>query len=124
MAYMYVIDSKNINQNKIELYLNEFNAKRVFWIYNNSPECVRGRHRHKKSTHVLHCIEGSCKVRVNNGFQESTFVLENNNELLYLAPSDWREMYDFSENCVLMCISNQFYDTVDYINIPYISESK
>jgi dTDP-4-dehydrorhamnose 3,5-epimerase-like enzyme len=121
MAYICQIDSKIRTQNSIELFLSEFSAKRVFWIYNNSPQCVRGKHRHKKSTHILHCMEGSCKVRVKNGTQVSTYVLTNNNELLYLDPTDWREMYDFSENCILMCISNQFYDKEDYITIPYIA---
>jgi hypothetical protein len=30
-----------------------FEIKRVFWIYNNSSESVRGRHRNKK---VLICL--------------------------------------------------------------------
>ena len=27
----------------------------------------------------------------------------------------WREMYDFSEDCVLMVLANNFYDENDYI---------
>ncbi len=88
-------------------------------MYENSPETVRGKHRHKKSAHLLVCLTGSCKVYVNNGQQEDLFLLENPSQALYLAPEDWREMYDFSEDCRLFCFSNQHYDPNDYIYIPY-----
>lgn len=120
MAKLYTIDSDNIEQSIIELPLNEFNIKRVFWIYNNTSEGVRGKHRHKKSTHMLHCVEGSCKVMINNGFYRSHYSLENKTQILRIDPSDWREMYDFSEDCILACFSNELYDSSDYIYKPYV----
>lgn len=93
--------------------------KRIFWIYNNSPECIRGNHRHHKTNHLLVCLSGSCKVYANNGKTENIFLLNNPNQILQLEPIDWREMYDFSEDCVLTCFCDEMYDASDYIYTPY-----
>jgi dTDP-4-dehydrorhamnose 3,5-epimerase-like enzyme len=97
--------------------------KRVFWIYNNSTESVRGNHRHHKTNHLLVCLSGSCKVYVNNGKTENVFQLNNPNQILHLEPIDWREMYDFSEDCILSCFCDELYDPSDYIYTPYHNKS-
>jgi hypothetical protein len=92
--------------------------RRVFYIYDAEDE-VRGGHRHKYSTHALTCVAGSCKIYVNNGEKEEVFDLNSPEKCLILEPEDWREMYDFDEKTILLCMSNQFYDPDDYINDPY-----
>lgn len=96
--------------------------KRVFWIYNNSTESIRGKHRHHQTNHLLICLSGSCKVYVNNGKTENIFQLNHPNQLLYLEAIDWREMYDFSEDCILSCFCDELYDPSDYIYTPYSPE--
>jgi len=98
--------------------------KRVFWIYNNSPECIRGNHRHHKTNHLLVCLSGSCKVYSNNGKKENVFLLNNPNQILQLEPIDWREIYDFSKDCVLTCFCDELYDPDDYIFKPYCFKNK
>ena len=97
-----------------------FEIKRVFWIYNNSSESVRGKHRHKKSTHLLVCMVGSCKIYVKNKSEEKIFTLNSLNKILLLELTDWREMQSFSENSVLSCFSDELYDPNDYIITLYI----
>lgn len=92
--------------------------KRVFYIYDQIRE-VRGGHRHKETTHAVICLAGSCKVAVNNGSEETTYILDSPESCLILEPQDWREMYDFSENSILLCISNHYYSPDDYIYTPY-----
>ena len=36
-------------------------------------------------------------------------------EGLYIANNMWREMYDFSEDAVLMVLASEYYDENDYI---------
>jgi hypothetical protein len=70
--------------------------KGVFLIYNCTNNSVRGNHRHKKSTHILTCIAGSCKILIDGGYKKTVYALKDSSRVLYLAPSDWRKMYDFS----------------------------
>lgn len=41
--------------------------------------------------------------------------LEKPYEGLYVTNSMWREMYDFSEDAVLMVLASELYDESDYI---------
>jgi dTDP-4-dehydrorhamnose 3,5-epimerase-like enzyme len=92
--------------------------KRVFYIYDSTDE-IRGGHRHKKSTHALTCPMGACTIYVNDGKTEQVYELDSPEKCLVLAPTDWREMTDFKENTLLLCMSNQYYDPEDYITEPY-----
>jgi WxcM-like, C-terminal len=95
--------------------------KRVFYIYDPQEE-KRGGHRHKETTHALICQSGSIKVVVNNGKKEKTYILNSPEKCLILEPEDWREMYDFASNTILLCISNTYYDPDDYIYESYQME--
>jgi hypothetical protein len=92
--------------------------KRVFYIYDPTEE-VRGGHRHEKCTHALTCPVGSCKVYVHNGVSEQVYHLDSPEKCLILDPKDWREMYDFEQGTVLLCMSNEYYSPDDYIIEPY-----
>ena len=108
----------------LESHLYPKKIKRIFWIYNNPNDSVRGKHRHFKTNHFLVCISGSCKVYTNNGVKESIFDINNPNQILHLEPRDWREMYDFSKDCILICYCDEFYDPDDYILTPHWIENE
>lgn len=97
--------------------------KRVFYIYDQIGQ-FRGGHRHKDTTHAIICLSGSCKIEVNNGTEKNTYILDSPELCLLLEPNDWREMYDFTEKTILLCISNQYYNPDDYIYTPYPNEKK
>lgn len=61
------------------------------------------------------CVNGSCKVLINCGLNSKIFVLNSPDKCLLIAPNDWREMFDFAPNTVLMCVSSEPYDPSDYI---------
>ena len=42
-------------------------------------------------------------------------VLNKPNKGLLIEEMIWREMYDFSEDCVLLILASEFYDESDYI---------
>ena len=88
--------------------------KRIFYIYNVFNQ-VRGGHRHKLSFNALTCVSGTCKVYVHNGENEKIFILDSPDNCLLLEPRDWHTMYDFSENAVLLVLSDRFYEKEDYI---------
>lgn len=96
--------------------------KRIFYIYKAENQ-VRGGHRHTLAYNALTCVSGKCKVFVNNGQEKQVFDLDTPDTCLLLNPEDWHEMYDFSEDAVLLVLSDQFYDKEDYIFEKYPDKS-
>ncbi len=92
-----------------------FGIKRVYYIYGTQKNVVRGYHAHRKLHQILICIHGSCKILLDNGRERKKVFLEKPYEGLYVPNNMWREMYDFSEDAVLMVLASEFYDEEDYI---------
>ena len=92
-----------------------FVIKRIYYVYDTAPNVVRGKHAHKSLEQILVCIHGSCKVLLDNGTEKKVVPLEKPYEGLYIANNMWREMYDFSEDAVLMVLASDFYNEDDYI---------
>jgi len=93
--------------------------KRVFYIY-GSGDMSRGGHRHHKAWNALICITGSCRVYSNDGETEEFFMLDNPVSCLILEPKDWHIMDSFSDDAILLVLSNEYYDQADYIDEPYL----
>ena len=92
-----------------------FEIKRVFYIYGSDSEVVRGQHANRKAEFVLINVSGTSKVRVDNGFEETIIELNRPRMGLYLPTMIWKDMYDFSEDSVLLVLSNIHYDGTEYI---------
>lgn len=92
--------------------------QRVFYIY-EAGHTARAGHRHHRTWHALVCLTGSCRVYNNNGTQEDIFLLTNPRQCLVLQPEDWHSMDLFSEDAILLVMSNELYDKDDYIYEPY-----
>ena len=92
-----------------------FEIKRVFYIYGSDSEVVRGQHANRNSEFVLINVSGTSKVRVDNGFEEEIIELNRPRMGLYLPTMLWKDMYDFSEDSVLLVITNTHYDGAEYI---------
>jgi len=92
-----------------------FDIKRIYYITKVPRDISRGFHAHRKIHQVLICINGSVKIKVKNPKEETEFILNNSSIGLYIGPYIWREMYDFSENAVLLVLASDYYDEDDYI---------
>ncbi len=92
-----------------------FRIKRVYYMYDTRADVVRGHHAHKSLEQILICIHGSCKIRLDNGYEKKIVPLEKPYEGVYIANNIWREMFDFSEDAVLMVLASDLYDEGDYI---------
>ena len=73
-----------------------FDIKRVYYIYDTLPGVRRGFHAHRNLQQILLCVNGSCKIHLDNGFETAEVVLDKPNEGLYISNDMWREMYDFT----------------------------
>lgn len=92
-----------------------FDIKRVYYIYDTKENVRRGFHAHKNLQQVLICVKGSCKILLDDGTEKVSIELNDCSTGLYIKSPIWREMYDFTEDAVLMCIASQTYDEDDYI---------
>ena len=92
-----------------------FDVKRVYYIYDTLPGVRRGFHAHRNLQQILLCVNGSCKIHLDNGFDTAEVLLDKPNEGLYIANDMWREMYDFTPGAVLLVLASEYYDEADYI---------
>ncbi len=92
-----------------------FDIKRVYYIYGTSQGVARGFHAHKALKQVAICLKGSCRFVLDDGNERVELLLDNPAKGLLIKSFMWREMYDFSEDCVLMVLADQLYDESDYI---------
>ncbi|ENM3814786.1 sugar 3,4-ketoisomerase [Vibrio paracholerae] len=92
-----------------------FDIKRVYYIYGTEKGAARGFHAHKALKQVAICLKGSCRFVLDDGNAREDVLLDNPAQGILIQSFIWREMYDFSEDCVLLVLADQLYDESDYI---------
>lgn len=92
-----------------------FAIKRVYYIFGTQEGVSRGFHAHKNLKQVAVCVTGHCRMLLDNGFEREDTLLNSPTKGLLINSFIWREMYDFSEDCVLLVLANAHYDEKDYI---------
>lgn len=93
-----------------------FDIKRAFYIYGSAKDVVRGQHANRKTRFVLINVAGRSKVLVKDGEgNEAVFCLNRPHTGIYLPEMVWKEMYDFSEDSVLLVLASEHYDSSEYI---------
>lgn len=92
-----------------------FDIKRIYYITHVAPGISRGFHAHKNLSQVAVCVRGSCRFVLDDGSERIELTLNDPTSGLLIDGMKWREMHDFSEDCVLMVFANQYYDESDYI---------
>lgn len=92
-----------------------FEIKRVYYMFNTLKNVRRGLHAHRNLKQVAIAVRGSCRFVLDNGKERIELLLDNPAQGLLIDSCIWREMYDFSQDCVLMVLADSHYDESDYI---------
>ena len=92
-----------------------FDIKRVYYIFGTKEGVSRGFHAHRNLKQVAICVTGSCRFVLDNGKQREELILNGTEKGILIDGLVWREMHDFSPNCVLMVLASEYYDELDYI---------
>lgn len=92
-----------------------FAIKRVYYIFGTKNDVARGFHAHKKLQQVAICVTGKCRMVLDNGQERKETWLDSPNKGLVIGDLVWREMHDFSDDCVLLVLASEHYDESDYI---------
>jgi len=98
-----------------EGYNAPFEIKRVYYIFDTKKNVERGFHAHINLEQIAITVKGSCTFILNNGNKREEIVLNSPNQGLHIKGLIWREMKNFSEDCVLIVLASEHYDESDYI---------
>lgn len=92
-----------------------FNIKRVFYMYGSDDKIIRGQHANRRTEFVLINVSGTSKVKMDNGHETKIIELNKPRMGLYIETMVWKDMYDFSEDSVLLVLASEHYDGEEYI---------
>lgn len=92
-----------------------FEIKRVYYIYATKENVSRGFHAHKKLKQFLVCVAGKCRIHLDDGEEKREVILDTASNGLLIDGLIWREMHDFTADCVLLVLASEHYDETDYI---------
>lgn len=92
-----------------------FDIKRVYYIFGTEQGISRGFHAHKQLKQVAVCVKGKCRMLLDNGYERKEVIMDSQTKGILIEDMVWREMHDFSEDCILMVLASENYDESDYI---------
>lgn len=92
-----------------------FQVKRVYYLFDTAAGVRRGMHAHRNLQQLVIAIRGCCHFLLDDGQERHELCLDDPSQGLLVRPGMWREMYDFSKDCILLVLADQLYDERDYI---------
>lgn len=98
-----------------ENYNAPFEIKRVYYIFDTKEGVERGFHAHKNLKQICIAVKGGCTFVLDNGEKREEIKLTNPNQGLFIEGLIWREMKEFTEDCILVVLASEHYDESDYI---------
>lgn len=103
-----------------------FDIKRVYYIFGTKQGVARGFHAHKQLKQVAVCVTGRCRMVLDDGKHREEVWLDSASKGILIEDMVWREMHDFSEDCVLLVLASEHYDESDYIRdyVEFIGKIK
>lgn len=116
-----VIEFKDFGDERGKLVVVEgnqtipFEIARVFYIYGSDTTVIRGQHANRESQFVLINVAGKSKVRLTDAREEIVVELDKPMMGIYIPAMIWKDMYDFSEDSVLLVLASTHYDGTEYI---------
>ncbi|SDB07193.1 WxcM-like, C-terminal [Pseudomonas sp. NFACC23-1] len=92
-----------------------FDVKRVYYIYRTAEGVSRGFHAHQNLKQIAICVAGKFRMVLDDGHTREEAWMDNPTKGLLIESMVWREMHDFSSDCVLLVLASEHYDEYDYI---------
>ena len=92
-----------------------FDIKRVYYVFDTKPGVARGYHAHKKLHQMAVCLSGSCCMVLDDGINRESIIMNSTSVGIDLPPMLWHEMHDFSADCILLVVANDYYYEDDYV---------
>lgn len=121
MSLIRIVDIPSLGDDRGSLVAIEankhipFEVKRVYYIFGTQPGISRGFHAHKNLQQLAVCVSGKCRMLLDDGITKESVWLDSPTKGLLIGNNVWREMHEFSDDCVLLVLASEHYDESDYI---------
>jgi dTDP-4-dehydrorhamnose 3,5-epimerase-like enzyme len=92
-----------------------FELNRIYYIFGADESVRRGFHAHKKLKQLLVCVSGACTIELDDGSHRKAIRLNSPSKGVLIETPLWREISDFTRDCVLVVLASEPYDACDYI---------
>ncbi len=92
-----------------------FRIERAYFLFGTKQGVSRGFHAHRRLRQLAVCVAGSCRMVLDDGVRREEAWLDSPTRGLVIRSMVWREMHDFTSDCVLLVLASEHYDEIDYI---------
>ncbi|MGK5628335.1 sugar 3,4-ketoisomerase [Streptomyces sp. URMC 123] len=93
----------------------DFAIKRVYYMHGQSESSPpRGLHGHRTLEQLVIAVHGGFSISLDDGFQSTTYRLEEPGAGLYIGPMVWRVLKDFAPDSVALVLASRHYEESDY----------
>ncbi|WGT51488.1 WxcM-like domain-containing protein [Thioclava nitratireducens] len=92
-----------------------FAPARYFAVFDVPSVELRGEHAHKQCQQFLICLNGTCRVLLDNGEERCEVTLDRPDMGVFMPEMIWGTQYRYSRDAVLLVFASHTYDANDYI---------
>lgn len=101
--------------NPFEFHELPFRPLRIYVLKNTKSNTTRGQHAHKNLKQLIICLSGSVDILLDDGANRETYNLTQESDGLLIEGIVWRELSNFSKNCIVLVFADKPYMESDYI---------
>jgi uncharacterized RmlC-like cupin family protein len=92
-----------------------FEIERVFYVYDITGGAARGGHAHRQLEQFIVAVMGGFTVVLRDGEGDREVELNSAYRGLYVPPTIWTELVNFSSGAVSAVLASQRFEEADYI---------
>lgn len=92
-----------------------FEVQRVYYLYDVKADRKSGHHANIHNQQVMVAVQGNFEVRLQDGQEEKTFLLDNTHEGLLVREGIWREVGNFSPDAICLVLCSEKFEEGDYL---------
>ena len=90
-----------------------FEVKRTFFMYQNTESSVRGDHANMRSRMAFVCMQGSCRLTIDDGEEKYPLQMDSPDKLVSVEAVTWKTIDRMSADCILMVFSDLPYSDAE-----------
>jgi WxcM-like, C-terminal len=92
-----------------------FSPARYFVVFDVPSRELRGEHAHKRCQQFLICLNGSCRVLLDDGINRCEVTLDRPDIGIFMPEMIWGTQYRYSSDAVLLVFASRTYEELDYL---------